>query len=228
MSLHRSKPCRAELGYAMALCRPIVPVQVGPVSSMRAMPLADLQVVQYRPDDATSAFAVVTAIHQAASRLTSLPRPLPAPPPIPYGYLLALSQKIDVGNLAPAEQMRIIDDLRRALADEQEEGVRADIVRMLKEMRSKSWTVVPADREIESVLAAHGVTLTDPKSAEGRSPRRSDQQDPVRAAPVQEKRRNVPPPGWYPDPTRRHQWRWFDQDWTPWASDHGAVTEDPL
>jgi serine/threonine kinase PknH len=229
-SLHRSKPCRAELEYAMLLRRPIVPVQVGTVSSMRAMPLAHLQVVPYRTDDATSGFAVLAALHQATAQTVPLPDPLPPSPPIPYGYLLALSKKIDVGDLAPVEQMRIVDDLRRALRDEQEEAVRADIVRMLTDMRGKSWTAVVADREIEDVLAAHatassaGTSERDASSA-GASGRPAPGQH-TSAVPGQETA--DAPAGWYPDPARRHQWRWFDQDWTPWASDHGAVVEDPL
>jgi serine/threonine kinase PknH len=200
-SVRRSKPCRAELEYAMALSKPVVPVQVGSVSTMRAMPLADRQVVPYRTDDATCGFAVLAAVHGAVSRGVPLPHPLPPPPPIPFGYLLALGRKIDIGNLAAAEQMRIIDDLRRALEDEHEESVRGDIVRMLEEMRRKSWTVVAADREIEKLLSSHD--------------------EPVRDQPV-------PQPGWYPDPTSRHQWRWFDRDWTPWVSDNGVVLENPL
>lgn len=236
-SVHRSKPCRAELEYAMALRRPILPVQVGPLSSMRAMPLADLQVVQYRSDDATSGFAVLAAVHQATRRAIPLPQPLPPPPPIPYAYLLALGKKIDAGDIAPAEQMRMVDDLRRALVDEQEEVVRADIVRMLKEMRHKSWTVVAADREIENVLAAHKIRPSAPtpdddgfsfasRSAGPSSPEKDVPETVNRPAP--EQRKNTPSQGWYPDPSRRHQWRWFDQDWTPWASDHGVVVEDPI
>jgi hypothetical protein len=234
-SLHRSKPCRAELEYAMLLRRPIVPVQVGTVSSMRAMPLADLQVVPYRADDATSGFAVLAAIHQAGARMAPLPDPLPPSPPIPYGYLLALSKKIDVGDLAPAEQMRIIDDLRRALRDEQDEAVRADIIRMLNEMRRKSWTAVVADREIEDVLASQGAASStarpDGDGLTGGAPGRPDPErggQHLSGGPEQMKPHGVPPAGWYPDPSRRHQWRWFDEDWTPWASDSGAVVDDPL
>jgi hypothetical protein len=220
----------------MLLRRPIVPVQVGTLSSMRAMPLADLQVVPYRMDDATSGFAVLAAVHQAGARTVPLPEPLPPTPPIPYGYLLALSKKIDVGDLVPAEQVRIIDDLRRALRDEQEEAVRADIIRMLTDMRHKSWTAVVADREIEDVLATHGALSSATPTAEHDGPTGGT---PGRAVPDhdghhlstgsgKDEPHRVPPPGWYPDPSRRHQWRWFDQDWTPWASDHGAVVDDPL
>jgi serine/threonine kinase PknH len=37
-----SKPCHAEWKYAQALQRPILPVRIGPVDSMRANPLAAL------------------------------------------------------------------------------------------------------------------------------------------------------------------------------------------
>jgi hypothetical protein len=234
-SLHRSKPCRAELEYAMLLRRPIVPVQVGTLSSMRAMPLADLQVVPYRTDDATSGFAVLAAVHQAGARTVPLPEPMPPSPPIPYGYLLALSKKIDVGDLVPAEQVRIVDDLRRALRDEQEEAVRADIIRMLTDMRGKSWTAVVADREIEDVVATHRAPLATPTAEHngltGGTPSRSvphHDRHPSSTGSGKDERHRVPPPGWYPDPCHRHQWRWFDQDWTPWASNHGAVVDDPL
>jgi hypothetical protein len=166
--------------------------------------------------------------------MVPLPDPLPPAPPIPYGYLLALAKKIDVGDLTPVEQVRIIDDLRRALRDEQEEAVRADIIRMLTEMRRKPWTAVVADREIEDVLAAPGA------SSASLTPENDGPTDgPDRAVPDhdghhiltgsgREEPHRVPPPGWYPDPSRRHQWRWFDQDWTPWASDHGDVVDDPI
>jgi hypothetical protein len=34
---------------------------------------------------------------------------------------------------------------------------------------------------------------------------------------------------WFPDPTGRHQWRyWGGDDWTPHVSDDGVHTDDPL
>jgi hypothetical protein len=41
---------------------------------------------------------------------------------------------------------------------------------------------------------------------------------------------NVPaPPGWYPDPGRAHQHRYFDgRVWTDHVSDNGVATLDPL
>jgi len=37
------------------------------------------------------------------------------------------------------------------------------------------------------------------------------------------------PAGWYPDPTNRHQNRWFDgNDWTDHVADGQAVSTDPV
>lgn len=40
---------------------------------------------------------------------------------------------------------------------------------------------------------------------------------------------DTPPAGWYPDPTARHQNRWFDgSDWTDQVADGQAVASDPV
>jgi hypothetical protein len=39
----------------------------------------------------------------------------------------------------------------------------------------------------------------------------------------------VPPPGWHPDPSGRHWWRWWDgRGWTDHVADGGAPYVDPL
>lgn len=39
----------------------------------------------------------------------------------------------------------------------------------------------------------------------------------------------APPPGWHPDPSRRHWWRWWDgRDWTGHVADGGPPFVDPL
>jgi hypothetical protein len=39
----------------------------------------------------------------------------------------------------------------------------------------------------------------------------------------------LPPPGWHPDPSGRHWWRWWDgRDWTDHVADGGAPYTDPL
>jgi hypothetical protein len=39
----------------------------------------------------------------------------------------------------------------------------------------------------------------------------------------------MPPPGWHPDPSGRHWWRWWDgRGWTDHVADGGAPYVDPL
>jgi hypothetical protein len=154
-SLH-SKPCRLELDYALALRRPILPVQVGPVTSLRANPLAELQIIDYRPDDAQSGFAVLAAVDEAVQRVQVLPDPLPAEPPIPYGYLRALGREIDSTELSVDKQKAVVDQLRRALGDETDESVRRDILGMLRNLDSKPFTTKWTQKEIEVLLRVYG------------------------------------------------------------------------
>jgi hypothetical protein len=43
------------------------------------------------------------------------------------------------------------------------------------------------------------------------------------------RRADLPPPGWHPDPSGRHWWRWWDGgDWTDHVADGGAPYTDPL
>jgi len=40
---------------------------------------------------------------------------------------------------------------------------------------------------------------------------------------------SLPPPGWHPDPSGRHWWRWWDgRGWTEHVADGGAPYVDPL
>ena len=153
-SLH-SKPCRLELDYALDLGRPIVPVQVGPVTSFRTNPLAALQIIGYSPDNVQSGFTIVAAIDDAAKRQRPLPDPLPPEPPIPFAYLLALGRQIDSAELSLTDQVAVVDQLRRALGEETDESVRQDILSMLQNLNTKPWTAKRTEREIAALLYAH-------------------------------------------------------------------------
>jgi Protein of unknown function (DUF2510) len=55
------------------------------------------------------------------------------------------------------------------------------------------------------------------------------QMAPQGAAPPQDAARAANPPAWHPDPTRRHEMRWWDgQAWSGSVSDGGVVTTDPV
>jgi len=100
----KSKPCMAEVNYAIALNRPILPVIVGTVDPSHG-PLGDYQAIAYRPDDAPQAFRVFAAIEELTEQPRPLPDPLPKPPPIPFAYLLAIGRKIENTTLAYDEQL---------------------------------------------------------------------------------------------------------------------------
>ncbi len=52
---------------------------------------------------------------------------------------------------------------------------------------------------------------------------------PAANPPVQDAAPVANPPAWHPDPTRRHELRWWDgQAWSGSVSDNGVVTTDPV
>lgn len=52
---------------------------------------------------------------------------------------------------------------------------------------------------------------------------------PAAAAVPEPPRQALPPPGWHPDPSGRHWWRWWDgRGWTEHVADGGAPYVDPL
>src|SRR5688572_4165628 len=63
----KSKPCRAELDYASALGLPILPVQIGEVSSRRIDSVFATQSIDYRKPTSTTAAALIGAVGARAS-----------------------------------------------------------------------------------------------------------------------------------------------------------------
>ncbi len=151
-----SKPCQSELDYATALGRPVLPIRVGPVRSLRTSPLAERQIMDYDPGDAQSGFAVLAAVEETALRQLPLPDPLPPEPPIPYLYLLALRRRIDSKELSVEEQKDVIDELRRALGEETDESVRQDILTILEHLNGKPWTTRWTEKEVKALLHVYG------------------------------------------------------------------------
>lgn len=132
-ALH-SKPCRAGLDYAIALERTILPIKVGPVANFRANPLSALQTIEFHPNDAHSAFAIMAAVDEAAKRRHPLPPVLPPEPQIPFAYISSLSKQIDNGELSPRAQIDAVDELRKAYREETDRSVHADILAILRSL----------------------------------------------------------------------------------------------
>ena len=175
----QSKPCIAELEYAKALRRPVVPVQVGPVTSVAATPLADLHTIAFRPDDALSGFEVMRAIDEAAQSVPPLPDPLPARPTIPFAYLHRLARQIESTELNPAAQITAVNELHRALVEETDESVHQDILDTLRDLMAKPSTTKRIEKQIKAILRNAATATPDEEagldSAATHSVSRADQ-----------------------------------------------------
>jgi serine/threonine kinase PknH len=148
-----STPCRTELDYAKELGLPILPVQIGEVSSYRTDPIFSMQFVEYRDTTKNSVIDLVSALHERAIRRAELPDPLPEPPPIPYEYLQRLGASIHGGApLSPEAQAAMVFELRTALQEEEEYSVRDDIKSLLRALRGRRDVIYAIVRDIDSVL----------------------------------------------------------------------------
>jgi hypothetical protein len=253
-SLH-SKPCRLELDYALALGRPILPVQVGPITSFRANPLAALQIITYDPGSARCGFAILAAVDAAAQRVRPLPDPLPPAPPIPFGYLLALGRQIDSTELSVSDQVAVVDQLRRALGEETDEAARRDVLSMLKNLNAKPWTTKRTEREIAALLFVHTPTAppgdgtndaarprrqAEPAATPGASAPPSPEPDPrewfaerleqlQRQRAAAERAADPDPPPWHPPPDAAAQWsRTFAHEEPPGPATGSAFAPGPV
>jgi hypothetical protein len=148
-----SKPCRAELGYAQALGLPILPVQIGDVTS-RADPLFTVQFVDYRDPTRNSAFDLISALHERARLRAELPDPLPEPPRIPFEYLQRLGASIHdtTAVLSPPVQAQMLFELRSALSEEDDPTVLDDIRKLLRALRRRSDVTYTIAGEVDALL----------------------------------------------------------------------------
>jgi outer membrane protein assembly factor BamB len=165
-----SQPCRAERGYAQDLGLPILPVQVGEVSSYRADPIFRRQLVDYRNPTAATGFALMGALNEHATHRTDLPDPLPEAPPIPYEYLQRVGAQIhDSAMLAPPVQAQLLFELRNALHEEEDDPtVVDDICNLLRGLRRRADVTYPVATEIDSMLGEVAPDSGQPGDAEVR------------------------------------------------------------
>jgi len=150
-----SKPCQAELRYAKALERPILPVRIGPVDSMRANPVAALQVIDYQNPTADAGIQLVTAVHGLAAQQRPLPSPLPDEPPVPFAYLMRLSSTLSEQDLDPRQQTHLVTELKAGLEEDGDDPTaRNDIARLLRMLRDRSDVTYRTRTEIDELLAS--------------------------------------------------------------------------
>ena len=182
-----SKPCQAELRYAQELDRPILPVQIGPLDSMRVNPLAAVQAIDYQNPSIESGIELIAAVHARQANARPLPSPLPEPPPVPFAYLMRLNTALAAPELTAAEQAQLFSDLNSGLdTDGHEPSARRDLLQLLIRLRDRPDITWKTRTDVEKVLTSI--------QAEGTPPPSSASTDAFRVAPANYSA--PPPPAW--------------------------------
>jgi hypothetical protein len=150
----QSKPSQAELRYAQALNRPILPVKVGPVDSVRVNPVSTLQIIDYQNPTVDAGIQLVTAIHAMRDKAPPLPSPLPDEPPVPFGYIMKLGNTLSEKELSPQNQLQLLVELRSGLDEDGDDpSARSDIAQLLRMLRMRHDVTYRTRTEIDNVLA---------------------------------------------------------------------------
>jgi serine/threonine kinase PknH len=151
----QSKPSQSELRYAKALNRPILPVRIGEVDSMRVNPLAALQIIDYRNPTIDAGIQLVTAVHALTAKPVPLPDPLPEEPPVPFAYITRLGNTLAEKELSPQQQIQLLVELKSGLAEDGDDpSARSDIAQLLRMLRLRHDVTYRTRNEIDNVLAS--------------------------------------------------------------------------
>ncbi|WP_319456534.1 MULTISPECIES: TIR domain-containing protein [unclassified Mycobacterium] len=148
-----SEPCQAELRYAMDLGLPILPVQLGEVRSYRIDTIFSRQIIDHRNPTASSAAALFGAIAELRTFRSSLPDPLPTPPPDPYEYLRRLGEVVNGPEpVSYTQQVDILNQLREKYRQERDPKAHADVRHLLETLRDRPETAQSAAEDINTLL----------------------------------------------------------------------------
>jgi len=204
-----SKACAAELSYAVACNRTLLPIMVARVSpQMAPQVVADSQIVDYLERTPDSAIALLTAL-STAQPSGSLPQPLPAHPPVPMSYMNTYRERVDELNLSFQQQSLLLSELRTHLADDDDRDSATELIRRLRRRGDITESI---GKEIDALLMSTPATTTRSAAATTTT---------VGAA------ISSTPAGWYPDPYRRYEQRYWDGTvWTQYASRGGQRVID--
>jgi hypothetical protein len=199
-----SKACAAELGYAVACNRTLLPIMVARVSpQMAPQVVADSQIVDYLERTPDTAIALMTAL-STARPAGALPQPLPVHPPVPMSYMNTYRERVDELSLSFQEQSLLLSELRAHLTADDDRDSATELIRRLRRRGDITESI---GKEIDVLLASSPATTT---RSMGAGPAVS-----------------TTPAGWYPDPYRRYEQRYWDGTvWTQYASRGGQRVID--
>ena len=201
-ALLESDAATKEREYARQLGKPLLPILVAPLLTDLLPPdLAPVQLVDLTNIGPLTGFQLAGAL-AALPPVSSLPDPLPPPPSVPVSYLSGVADRVRAPAMSLEEQLALVAVLRVALDRPREREAAVELLQALQHRRDLYYATW---QELGKLLPPDALV-------EGGDP------PPLSTAAA---------PGWYPDPSGRHQLRWFDGDWTEYASDFGTVIADP-
>lgn len=159
-----SKFCQAQLRYAQNLGKPMVPVQIGRVESMRINALAATHVIDYRTPSVDTGIRLIADLRRATRQ--PLPDPLPPEPPMPYLHLMRMQADISGPEIRPTEQLQLLVELKARLNEEAPDpAARADIVGLLYDMRNRLDTTAETRAEIDAMLESLDLGMAERRHA---------------------------------------------------------------
>jgi hypothetical protein len=209
-ALLESQASALERQYGSRVGKPLLPVIIRPVLADLLPPdLAPLQAIDYTAPGPNAAFELAGALYSLPPA-RPLPDPLPDPPPVPISYLSGLSDRVRAATLSLDDQLAVVARLRTAMERPRE---REAATELLEAMRQRTDLYHTPAVEIDKLMRERPAATAAPVEA----PREERRPEPASDVPA----------GWYPDPSKRHELRYFERDWTRWASDRGTVVDDP-
>jgi hypothetical protein len=210
-----SEACLAEWAYASTVNRPLLTVRLDRAELVGApASIKRHQYVDYVANDADSIRKLAKAVRFIPSE-TPLPADLPAEPAMPESYRDRFAELFS-RELPIQAQFNASTRLKLDVENDASAAEAITLLRVLRDRIDTSWRV---RQDIDSFLAEHDTTNTVPVP-----PDRDKPQSP-QAAPQQP----LPIAGWYVDPTRRFELRYWDGSrWSEHVARAGVVSADPL
>jgi hypothetical protein len=151
----RSRPCLAELAYAVALRRPLLPVRVRDVNEQLApAPIPTTQIADYRQRTPETVIDLTNAVARTTSAVP-LPEPLPEPPAAPVADIAPLRERVGAPSLTLTEQQELVDTLRRRSEDD---AHRDAVLALLRELRERPDLAEGPARETDALISRLAVT----------------------------------------------------------------------
>jgi serine/threonine kinase PknH len=151
----QSKPCQSELRYAQALNRPVLPVRIGQIDSVRVNPLAAFQMIDAQNPSVDAGIQLVTAVHSLQARPHPLPNPMPQEPPVPFAYITHLGNALAASEVSPQQQIQLLAELRSRLEEDGDDpSARGDIAQLLRMLRQRHDVTYRTGSEIDQLLAS--------------------------------------------------------------------------